>query len=207
MAGQVAAYTFGPTGSPTTSATTVDSNITASAFSSFTGSGAAINNSPGSSTAGGSGGYYFSANTFRTSDGNYFAFTITPAEGYQVTLSSVSFYYLSTASGPTDSALQSSNDSYGSNLAAFSLTHAGSTPAASDWHLASSSITLTFTSATTFHLTGAGASGSTGAFRVDDVTFSGTVSAIPEPSTYAAIIGSVALAGATWHRRKKSPSA
>jgi hypothetical protein len=77
-----------------------------------------------------------------------------------------------------------------------------STPTASDWHLASSSITLTFSSATTFHITGTGASTSAGAFRIDDPTFTGTVSAIPEPSTYATIAGGIVFAGAIWQRRR-----
>jgi autotransporter-associated beta strand protein len=48
------------------------------------------------------------------------------------------------------------------------------------------------------------ASGLIGAFAVNanDVTFSISASAIPEPSTYAAIFGALALAGAAWHRRR-----
>jgi len=38
---------------------------------------------------------------------------------------------------------------------------------------------------------------------IDDIS----VSAIPEPSTYAAIIGGVALLGAIWHRRRKAKRA
>lgn len=48
------------------------------------------------------------------------------------------------------------------------------------------------------------ASGLIGTFAVNanDVTFSVTASAIPEPSTYAAIFGALALASAVWRRRR-----
>lgn len=49
------------------------------------------------------------------------------------------------------------------------------------------------------------ASGLTGTFAVNatSLTFSVGTSAIPEPSTYAAIFGGLALTGALWHRRRK----
>lgn len=201
----IVSYTFGTTGSPVTSANTVASNVSASSFSSFTGSGA-NGTSTGSATAGGSGGAYFTASNFRTSDNNYFSFTLTPTAGYQVTLTSVSFYYASSSTGPTSSLVQSSADSYGSNLASFTLTPAAGTITAADWHQSSSSITLSFTSATTFHITGSGAAGSTGAFRIDDVTLLGSVSlvAVPEPAETALFAGFAAL-GAAWYRRRRKP--
>jgi hypothetical protein len=204
--GQVLVYNFGPSATPTTNATTTALNTTDSVFSSLAGSGTTSTTSPGSTTAGGSGGAYFSANTFRTSDNNYFYFTITPSSGYQVSLTNVSFYYLSTSTGPSNSTLQSSSDSYGSDLATFTLTRAAASPVAADWHQTSTSITLTFTSPTTFRITGTGASSSAGGFRIDDVTFSGAVSAIPEPSAYAAIAGAIMLAGATWKRLRPRPA-
>ena len=36
-----------------------------------------------------------------------------------------------------------------------------------------------------------------------DLSFNGTLSAIPEPSTYAAIFGTLALVGTVWHRRRQ----
>ena len=45
-----------------------------------------------------------------------------------------------------------------------------------------------------------------GAFRIDDVSFYGSASAIPEPSTYAAILGIAALGGVVWHRRRQHQS-
>jgi hypothetical protein len=49
---------------------------------------------------------------------------------------------------------------------------------------------------------GTGDYGTTGTWRFDNVTISGTV--IPEPSTYAAIAGVLALGLAFWHRHRKA---
>ena len=98
---QVVSYTFGSTSSPTTGAATVAANLTASTFASFTGSGTTGINSPGSSTAGGGGGAYFTATNWRSADGNFLYFTLTPANGFQLNLSSFSFHYASTGTGPT----------------------------------------------------------------------------------------------------------
>ncbi len=38
---------------------------------------------------------------------------------------------------------------------------------------------------------------------VDGLSLGGSVSAIPEPSTYAAIFGALALVGTVWHRRRQ----
>ncbi len=46
-------------------------------------------------------------------------------------------------------------------------------------------------------------SGSDHALGIDDFSLSYTVAAIPEPSTYAAIVGAVALVGVVIHRRRK----
>jgi hypothetical protein len=199
----IVSFTFGASGSPTTSASSTATNVSASVFSGNLGSPTLTSSSPQSTTAGGSGANYFTASYFRSTDNNYFEFTVTPANGYQVTLSSVSFYYLATSSGPTSSSFQSNANSYGSNLANFSLTRAGSSPGVSDWHLANSSVSLTFSSPTTFRITGTGASAYNGSFKIDDVTLSGSVSAVPEPSTYATIAGAAAFGAAAWKRRRK----
>ncbi len=53
---------------------------------------------------------------------------------------------------------------------------------------------------------GGGAIGATGASRIDNFTVMGTA-AVPEPSTYAAIFGAVALVGAAVHRRRQQAKA
>ena len=57
------------------------------------------------------------------------------------------------------------------------------------------------TSPVEFRLYGWGASSGTGTFSVNDFTFNGTLSAVPEPSTYAAIAGVAGLAVALVRKR------
>ena len=59
------------------------------------------------------------------------------------------------------------------------------------------------TSTVTFRVYGWGGTGSSGNLRVDDLTINGTVSAIPEPSTYSAIFGAAVLGCAVWRRKQQ----
>jgi hypothetical protein len=186
--------------SGSTLATNVNSLLTASAFTSAD-SGATSSTSPVSSGySGASGGHYFNDNNWTgTAPGtNYFTFSLTPTTGYSVTLDSLSFGYRgsSTASATTFT-VRSSADGYAGNLVTGSLTADGGW-----YHTGSQSITLTFTDTTTLRIYANGASAGTATLRVDDVQFAGALSAIPEPSTYAAMAGAAALAAAAWRRRR-----
>lgn len=204
---QLVSYTFGTTASQLTTGTTTDAHLVVSPFASSKGGGTIGTASPGSAMSGGGGGAYFVASNWRSSDGNFFYFTLTPANGYSLSLTNLSFYYLATSSGPTNATITSSFDNHTSALASFSLSRAAtSSLLAADWKHATSSITLaSLAQPVTLRINATGATGSSGGLRIDQVILEGTtnVAAIPEPSTYAAVAGLIALLGAELRRRHR----
>lgn len=181
--------------------TSVAANLSGGAVSTGGGVTTTSNTSPVSTAyAGASGGYYLSDNgwTGAAPGVNFFQFTVTPAANYAVTLTSLSFGYREsgTSTGPTAFAVRSSVDAYAADLAAGALTNTDNA-----WHHSgNTSVTLTFTSATTLRIYASGATNATPTLRLDDLTVNGSVAAVPEPATVAAVIGFAAL-GAAWWRR------
>jgi hypothetical protein len=198
--GQIAVYSFGTAGSPTADVTSVASHLTAGVFSGNLGTPGPGGTSP-LYTAGSGGGYFAAAGWTGTAPGsNYFEFILTPDAGYAFSATSMTFGYRATATGPTNFAVRSSADAYASNLTSGTIT------GDSTWRSAGAlSITLSgINTATTFRIFGSGASSSLGTFRVDDVTVSGSVTAVPEPSTYAAILGAMALTSVLICQRRRA---
>jgi hypothetical protein len=189
---QLVTYTFGSTATPVVTANQVADNLAASAFSGLNGSPSTGGTSPLSS------GSYFTATTWGDAypGTNYFTFTLTPEAGYQFSTTSLSFNYRATGSGPAALAIYSSANSYASPLASFASVHD------SAWYASGFlSVSLTnLTTSTSFRIYGSGAESNSGTLRVDNVILNGTVSAVPEPSTYA-LLGGVGVLGFTAYRR------
>jgi hypothetical protein len=196
--GQVAIYSFGTTGSPTTSPTFVAAGATAGVFSGNLGTPATGSTSPLYSA--GSGGAYFSASnwTGAAPGTNYFEFTVAPDAGHALSIDSLTFGYRATGTGPTFFAMRSSVDAYTTDLVTGTIT------GDSIWHSSGPlGIALAgLNTSTTFRIFGSGASSSLGTFRIDDVTLGGTVNAIPEPSAYGIVAGVLMLTGAALRRRR-----
>lgn len=177
------------------------------AVSSFSGANASfVNNVTSASTtySGASGefnvGLTAPVGALNTSASAYFQFTLTPDSGYQVNVTNISFGSRSTPTGPTSLSIRSSLDSYSTSLASDSSLTAGV------WSRKTPALTsISSTGALTIRLYGFGGTGSpSGAnWRIDDFTVNATVSAIPEPATYAAIFGGLALLGVMLQRRRK----
>ena len=125
----------------------------------------------------GSSGLYNAGNASRTgalnigaSGSAYFEFTLTPAAGYYVQLSEISFGTRSTSTAPQAYTLRSSLDSYSSDLATGSISNN------STWSLKSNTglnVQSTNGTAITFRIYGYNGSGSAGAntinWRIDDL--------------------------------------
>jgi hypothetical protein len=125
----------------------------------------------------------------------FFDFSFTINAGYQLDLSSVTFYGRSTPSGAATYDMQVST-----NLGvSFASIGSGAQLIDSSWqsHTANSSLPTGVTGQIEFRLYGYGASGS-GSFGLDTVVVNGTV--IPEPGTMA-LMG-IGLLGLTYLRRK-----
>jgi hypothetical protein len=138
--------------------------------------------------------------TLNTSTSTYLTFTLTPAAGYQVQATSLTLGSRSTSTGPTTLSLFSSLDSFATPLASFNVS------ANSTWTSVthnSFSVQGAVDTAVTFRLYSAVSGTSASAnWRVDDLSMN--VTAVPEPSTYAAIFGSMVLGVAAWKRRQRN---
>jgi hypothetical protein len=145
-------------------------------------------------------------------------FSVQPSAGYSYSLSTLNANFRRSSSGPADFLWQySTNGTTFADIGSpFSYTGTATNGEAQ------SSITLSGIAAlqdvindtpVIFRLVAwSGSTGNFGFGRLsgDDLTFAGTVgavSAIPEPSTYAAIGGSIALAAAWYRRRMRNAGA
>jgi hypothetical protein len=160
---------------------------------------------------------FFSANGFNTtslsaaiSGGDYLSFTITPAAGYALNISSLSF------NSGVSSAVTSFNASLLSSITGFnpagslhSYSFATTTPPTQSITLSLTAALQNVSGALEFRLYGWRDSAGTSTFRLrslsgNDLVVAGSVTAIPEPGTYAVLLGAVILAGALMRRRRRT---
>ncbi len=158
---------------------------------------------------------FFSANGFNTtslsaaiSGGDYLSFTITPAAGYALSISSVSLNSgVSTAVTNFNASLLSSATGFNPAGALHSYSFATTTPPNQSITLSGTAALQNVTGALEFRLYGWRDSAGTSTFRLrtlsgSDLVVSGSVNAIPEPGTYAAVLGAIILAGTAIRRRR-----
>jgi hypothetical protein len=170
--------------------TTTTGFITTSASSGYTG-------------ASGSSNATFRATTgaFSTSTSAYFDVTLDPISEGQISVSEISFGSRSTATGPTTLTLYSNLDNFATALDSASVTANSDGP----WTLVTFS-DLTIVSDINENLVlriyasaGAGSTGNNN-WRVDDLK----VTAVPEPSTAAALAGLATLGLVAFRRRPRA---
>ena len=139
----------------------------------------------------------------------YYSVTLTPQAGFTLNVDTISFTIQRSGTGIRNYAVRGSDDTFGSNLPA-SISPANANLAvdgsnAFQYSLDANTsaqngslITLgtsydALTSATTFRFYGWNAEASSGTFSIDNVNFSGSVTAVPEPATLTlATLGGVA---------------
>jgi hypothetical protein len=141
--------------------------------------------------------------------GKYFEVTLTPQAGFTLNLYTIAFTIQRSGTGIRSYAVRSSLDSFAANLSAtinpanvaltvgpgdeFRIVTDATTTAQNGSLVALSPAFDTLLSPVTFRFYGWNAEGDGGTFSIDNVAFSGSVTAVPEPS--AAAIGLLAAVG------------
>jgi len=125
----------------------------------------------------------------------YFTFTLTPNAGNAINLTNFIYTGQASGTGPSFFAFRSSLDTFTNNIG---------TPLAGGATIDLSGAPFqNLTSASEFRLYGWNASSTAGTFSVNDFTFNGTITAVPEPTSLA-LLGIAGCAGlvAAYRRRK-----
>lgn len=159
----------------------------------------------------------FTSNQWTTAGGSpdtaeHLSFTLQVSSGYTLSLTSFSLQASRSGTGPANISVelfvggvsQATSSTFSPTNTTSTATSGMSTHTFDFGDLTS----IAATSLVEFRIYGWGGTGSTGNLRLDDLTVNGSAtSAIPEPSTYAAIAGACALGAAVWQRRRRSKGA
>ncbi|MDB4474791.1 PEP-CTERM sorting domain-containing protein [Opitutaceae bacterium] len=145
------------------------------------------------------------SNSATLDSSTYFSFTITVDSGYTMDLTSFSFDGNRSGTGPANSVVEVFlNSSSQGTSSAFVVTDESGAPSGETNTFDHTDLTsVTATGQVEYRIYGYNASGS-GNFRVDNLTAIGTVSAVPEPSSFAALAGLAMLGFVATRRRSRA---
>ncbi|MBI4623969.1 MAG: hypothetical protein HY736_12230 [Verrucomicrobia bacterium] len=212
MYGQIVAWDVSSQNAAATNplpASTLDSRFTSASLT----LGSGVVASDAGSTFGGS-GFGQTSLAEAISGGDYLSFSLTPASGSTFSLSSMSLLFgVATATVTTNFnvALTSSASGFTAGNALWNFAFGTASPGVQTITLSSFPSLQDLTLVVEFRLYGWRDVSGTTTFRIrsnsgNDLSVFGTVSAIPEPSTYAALMGAVVLAlaaGARWTKPRR----
>ncbi len=145
-------------------------------------------------------------------DGDYLSFTIAPVEGYTASIGSITANIgIGSTTGFNVALLSSATGGFAEGNELWTYEFSSTTPPPQSITLSSVTGLQSISGTIDFRLYGWRDSAGTSTFRIRDLSgadlsISGTTapSAIPEPSTYAAILGGVSLAGVIVYRRRRN---
>tara|TARA_R100000027_G_scaffold43474_2_gene32638 strand:- start:4666 stop:5307 length:642 start_codon:yes stop_codon:yes gene_type:complete len=166
-------------------ATTIETESSFNSFTSSSGWDSAAQISGASS--------FFSGPTSQALAGDAVYFTITAAAGYELNISGFSFQARSTSAAPQDVGFTVNGSSFD-----FSADYSNDSTITL---ISNSSLGLTGQSSVTFSVQGWNSSGSS-ALQLDNISVTGSVSAVPEPSAYGAVAGLLAIGLVVSRRRR-----
>lgn len=169
--------------------------------------GSGLTSSATANTFGGS-GFNSTSLASAIAANQYLSFTLTPSAGHAVSISSLSFLTgVSAAVSNFHGELLSSATGFASGNALHSYSFSSTTAPLQSITLSGHSALQNATSAIEFRIYGWRDTTGTSTFRIrslsgNDLVINGSVSAVPEPSTYAVLFGALTLAAVVVRRRR-----